>query len=260
MSAGEGAKGGFPAGSAWSGEARAVLEKATARHGGWAAYAAFGIVSFRPKQLRGLLPTLKGLGKTFVLPPRIDIAPRERRAVFHDYPLPGQRGLYSSGKVALVGENGAMIETHADIRKTFVGARRWQRWSAADALYFFGYALTHYCSLPFTLAEGTPLGLRRTREAGRALTGVEVQLPPNLDTHSARQTFYFDDEGLLRRHDYVADIVGPWARGAHYADDYQTVAGVPMAQRRHVVGRIGRWPTPVVALHAELEIASEPAT
>jgi len=253
-------KTGFPPGSPWSGEARALLEKAIARHGGLGAYAAFGIVSFRPRELRGLLPKLKGLGKTFQLPPRIDVAPRDHRAVFHDYPTPGRRGLYSNGKVALLDDNGAMAETHAEIRTTFVGRHKLHRWSPADALYFFGYALTHYCSLPFSLAEGTPAGpLRHARHDGAALTGIDVQLPPTLHTHSTRQTFYFDDEGLLRRHDYVADIVGPWARAAHYSEDYQTVAGLPMARRRHVVARVARWPTPVVALHAELDITTDPA-
>jgi hypothetical protein len=256
MDGGEG-KSGFPSDSAWSGDARALLEKAVDRHGGWAAYAAFGVVSFKPRELRGLLPKLKGLGKTFRLPPRIDVAPRDHRAVFHDYPVVGRRGLYSNGKIALLDEKGAMTETHPHLRTTFVGAHKLERWSPADALYFFGYALTHYCSLPFSLAEGRPLALRRARHGGRALTGVEVQLPPTLDTHSARQTFYFDDEGLLRRHDYVADIVGPWARGTHYSDDYLTVAGLPMARRRHVVARVARWPTPVVALHAELDIATD---
>ena len=214
-------KTGFPPGSPWNGEARALLEKAIARHGGFGAYAAFGIVSFRPRELRGL---------------------------------------YSNGKVALLDEKGAMAETHGEIRATFSGAHRLHRWSPADALYFFGYALTHYCSLPFSLAEGTPAGpLRHARHDGAALTGIDVQLPPTLHTHSTRQTFYFDDEGLLRRHDYVADIVGPWARAAHYSEDYQTVAGLPMARRRHVVARVARWPTPVVALHAELDITTDPA-
>ena len=230
----EAGKTGFPPGSPWSGEARALLEKAIARHGGLGAYAAFGIVSFRPRELRGLLPKLKGLGKTFQLPPRIDVAPRDHRAVFHDYPTPGRRGLYSNGKVALLDDNGAMAETHAEIRTTFVGG---------------GPAV-----------ELVPAGpLRHARHDGAALTGIDVQLPPTLHTHSTRQTFYFDDEGLLRRHDYVADIVGPWARAAHYSEDYQTVAGLPMARRRHVVARVARWPTPVVALHAELDITTDPA-
>ena len=90
---------------------------------------------------------------------------------------------------------------------------------------------------------------------GRALTGVEVELPASLHTHSRRQTFFFDDEGLLRRHDYVADIVGFWARGAHRWDDFVEVGGLPVARRRHVVARVGRVETPaaLIALHADFD-------
>ena len=58
----------------------------------------------------------------------------------------------------------------------------------------------------------------------------------------------------MRRHDYVADIVGWWARGAHRWDDLVEVGGLLLARRRHVVARLGRVEIPsVVALHAELD-------
>ena len=136
----------------------------------------------------------------------------------------------------------------------FRGWRKLRRWSPADALYFFGYALTHYHGLPFTLGRARPLALRQVRYAGRTLHGIEVELPAELHTHSRRQTFYFEADGLLRRHDYVADIAGAWARGAHFWTDFVTVAGLEMPRVRHVVARIGRRATPFVALHAELAI------
>ena len=92
------------------------------------------------------------------------------------------------------------------------------------------------------------------RYQGRKLTGIEVELPADLHTHSPRQTFYFEEDGLLRRHDYVADIAGAWARGAHFWTDFVTVAGVQMAGVRHVVARVRRQTVPFVALHAELAI------
>jgi hypothetical protein len=174
--------------------------------------------------------------------------------VFHDYPVPGQRGVFAAGSVQILAGTGDILESSPDHRPSFRRLRRWRRWSAADALYFFGYALTHYQGLPFTLAEGRPLRLSRVRAGGRALTGVDVELPAHLHTHSRRQAFYFDDEGLLRRHDYVADIVGWFARGAHLWRDYVTAQGIPIPRQRHVVARLGRTTTPLVALHAELEI------
>src|SRR5262249_19296970 len=144
-------------------------------------------------------------------------------------------------------------EGHARPRESFGGLRKLRRWSPLDALYFFGYAVAHYHSLPFSLVDARPLRLVRVRSAGRRLAGVEVELPASLHTHSRRQAFFFDDDGRLRRHDYVADIAGWFARGAHRWEDFVDVAGVPVARRRHVVARLGRLELPLVALHADFK-------
>jgi hypothetical protein len=241
--------------SAWTGEAAALLERAVARHGGWVAWEALRCLTLAPRKLSGMIPSLKGVGRTFALPPRIDVFPHEYRAVFHDYPSAGHRGVYSAGAVQLDDASGAVVASSPDHRRSFRGLRKWRRWRPADALYFFGYALTHYHGLPFTLAAGRPLRLSRVRCDGRDLTGVDVELPADLHTHCRRQSFYFDEDGLLRRHDYVADIVGWMARGAHLWRDFVTAQGVPIARQRHVVARLGRRMTPLVALHAELDVS-----
>ena len=71
-------------------------------------------------------------------------------------------------------------------------------------------------------------GLCEIRCAGQRLIGVDVELPATLHMHSRRQSFYFDDEGLLRRHDDVADIVGWMARGAHLWRNFVAVGGIPI--------------------------------
>ena len=169
--------------------------------------------------------------------------------MLHDYPVAGQRGVFSAGQVQIL--DGALIlEARAEPRASFAGRRRGRSWSALDALYFFGYALAHYHSLPFSLAAARPLTLRAARSGGRALLGVEVELPPGLHTHSHQQMFFFDGEGLLRRHDYVADVIGWWASGAHRWEDYVEVAGVLVPRRRQVVARLGRFELQKVALAA----------
>ena len=255
MSAGIGDwEGPFGAASAWTGEARALLETAIRRHGGWAAWTACRSISVRPTTLTGLVPALKGVGRTFPLPGRVDLRPHDFVAVFSDYPIPGRRGVFNRGEVALLGDDGAVVASNADPRASFRGLSRYRRWSPADALYFFGYALTHYHGLPFTLGEGRPLRQRRVRYEGRALAGVEVELPAGLHTHCRRQTFYFEEDGLLRRHDYVAEIVGRWARGAHFWKDFVTVHGLEIARQRHVLARLRRRAIPLVALHADLAV------
>ena len=101
----------------------------------------------------------------------------------------GTGGVCTAGAVQLLDAGGAVIESSPDHRRSFRGLRKWRRWSPADALYFFGYALTHYQGLPFTLADARPLGLCEVRSAGQRLTGVDVELPATLHTHSRRQSF-----------------------------------------------------------------------
>jgi hypothetical protein len=246
----------FPSSTPWRREARVLLERAIRRHGGWATWQALPGLTLIPSSLHGFLPALKGLGKTFPQPRRIQVWPREAVAVFHDYPAKGGRGVFSSGCVELLDAAGSVTAQRDDPRRSFRGWRKYRRWSPLDGLYFFGYALTHYHGLPFTLVDGEPLRLRRATVGGRRLRGVEVRLPPELHTHSRTQTFYFDDDGLLRRHDYVAEVVGTWARGAHLWDDFVTVGGLPVARRRHVLARLGRFAVPAVVLHADIEVVA----
>jgi hypothetical protein len=219
------------------GDASAMVRRSIERHGGHERWSRLQLV-LSPITLTGVLPSMKGIGWTFTLPSRIAIEPSRARAVFHDYPGAGETGVFEAGRVALGGK------PPAEHRSTFRGLRKWRRWSPLDALYFFGYALTHYHAVPFTLPGAT---VRAWRPASRALT---VAFPPEVHTHCPVQTFYFDASGLIVRHDYVAEIVGAWARGAHLWRDFVTVEGLPIATRRRVLARIGSVPMPVVALDA----------
>ena len=88
--------------------------------------------------------------------------PHDHRTVLHDYPDgAGNAASSHAGAVQFSTPDGAIVESSLDHRRSFRGVRKWRRWSPADALYFFGYALTHYQGLPFTLADARPLGLSR---------------------------------------------------------------------------------------------------
>jgi hypothetical protein len=226
-----------PTSAAGNVEAVAWVKKAIQRHGGRERWERLR-VTLAPKALTGLLPWMKGVGRTFTFPKRVEIEPRRARALFFDYPRDGATALFEAGRVAF-GDS-----SPAEHRPTFHGLRKWRRWSPLDALYFFGYALTHYHALPFTLLDAQ---LRAWEPRRRALT---VAFPPTVHTHCSVQTVYFDESGLIVRHDYVAEIVGVWARGAHLWRDYVTVDGFPIATHRRVYARLGRIAAPVVALDA----------
>jgi len=227
-------------------EARTLVETAIARHGG-EAWSSIRSIDLPMRSLTGLLPWLKGHGRSFGLPRLVRVEPVRARAIFVDYPGPGERGIFDAGRVA-VGDSEPV-----EHRASFAGARRWRRWSALDALYFFGYSLTHYHALPWSLREAEPLALRRTQRSGAA-HALTVRFPRTVHTHSAVQTIYFDRDGLIVRHDYVAEVIGVWARGAHLWRDFIEVKGFPIATHRRVVARIGRQPLPVIALDARLGV------
>jgi hypothetical protein len=224
-------------------EAVAMVHKAIARYGGRARWERLRL-TLTLETMGGLLPWLKGEGRTFTVPRRVEIEPSRARVIFADYPEPGATSLFERGRVALAG---APLGEH---RESFRGWRKWRRWSPRDTVYFFGYALAHYHAVPFTLLEAE---LRHWDARRRALT---VAFAPAVHTHCAVQTFYFDAEGLIVRHDYVAEIVGAWARGAHLWRDYVTVAGLPVARHRRVYARLLRLAVPVVAIDAHFAMPS----
>jgi hypothetical protein len=218
-------------------DAMALVDKSIQRYGSQSRWERLHLV-LSPQAVGGLLPWMKGIGRTFTLPSRAEIEPRRARALFCDFPRPGETGLFAAGRVAL---GAAPPVEH---RQSFAGLRKWRRWTPLDALYFFGYALTHYHALPFILPAAE---LRAWDPRRRALT---VAFAPAVHTHCPVQTIYFDGEGLIVRHDYVAEIVGGWARGAHFWHDYVTVDGFPVATQRLVYARLGRATLPLVALEA----------
>jgi hypothetical protein len=63
---------------------------------------------------------------------------------------------------------------------------------------------------------------------------IAAVFPPDIPTHSRRQVFYFDGQGLLTRLDYTAEVVGGWARAAHLCEDYRGFDGLKAATKRRV--------------------------
>jgi hypothetical protein len=226
----------------WPEAARTLLRRAIDRHGGWALWSRLEAVSVGRLSLGGWLPRVKGYGRRFQLP-AATVYPKRDRVEWD------QTGLYHHGGVRLIhaGSGQALVDSHQH-RRTFRGLRKLRGWSALDAFYFFGYALLSYLMVPFALPALPFLGTLGARWRGQPLTGVRVEFPPGADVHSRRQSYLFDASGLLRRNDYVADVVGLWARGAHFSEDYVTVDGLPIPSRRTVLPRLGPlvFPGPVV--------------
>ena len=247
-------------GQGWTPAALGVLERSAAHYGGREAWRAIRTIRLVPDRVSGSLPWLKGAGRTFPIPAAFEVLPSEGVTRFVSYPDQRHVGIFQDGRVWIERIDDARVVAEAAAhRDSFRGLRKYRRWAPLDALYFFGYALTHYHSLPFSLTDGRLVTAAVVRSQGDRLDALEVDLPAGLHTHCPRQTFYFGPTGQIVRHDYHAEIVGWWASGAHFWRRPVSVNGFPIAMERHVTLRLGRTAWPPVALHvtfrgAEVEL------
>ncbi len=146
------------------------------------------------------------------------------------------------GSARLVAPNGETLRARGDARAAFRRLRRFLWWDRLDATYFLGYMLWNELTLPKLLlrpdVEWTELDE----------TTLRASFPNGLPTHCADQIFHFDrDTGLLRRHEYTADVFGPWARAVTVVNKHREWDGLMYACRRVATpGRAGgkrlRWP------------------
>ena len=69
---------------------------------------------------------------------------------------------------------------------------------------------------------------------------LEALFPASLPTHSPMQRYHIDaDTGLLRQHDYTAEVIGSWAKAANVVEKHGEWEGVLYPSRRKVTPRKG---------------------
>jgi hypothetical protein len=145
---------------------------------------------------------------------------------------------YTPDRVVIETRTADIIAEQANPRDTFVGHDWTTPWTPTQLAYFSGYAMWNYFNLPFLLRE-PGFGLREIpsiEQDGQSLSGLQVQFPQNIHTHSPLQNLYFDETGLLRRQDYQVDIAGGNTAG-HLISDYIDVEGLKFATKRRVFVR-----------------------
>ena len=171
------------------------------------------------------------------------ISTRAQRAVIEDFGgVPGRQGVFTPERTWIEDADGRVLAEQRDFSRVRGALGSLRRWSDLDQLYFSGYALSTYFTLPFALQwPGVELSATPpVRQRGATLEGIAVRFPAGFVTHSGRQRVYFDAAGLLVRHDYQAEPIGPYAAGAHYSERYFEAGGLQFARRRRVYPRIGR--------------------
>lgn len=112
-----------------------------------------------------------------------------------------------------------------------------RRWRVDDVATFTASALWTYVFLPAVLLD--PMTRTRVGARGRhGLRPVRIHFPHDVATHSAHQTIWIDDDGLIRRHDYTALAFGRWATASQDLDGYRTFDGLQVATSWRVVPRL----------------------
>jgi hypothetical protein len=153
---------------------------------------------------------------------------------------PNQRSSFEPHRVAIETMDGRVVEERFQPRDSFEGHGIDTPWDRLQLAYFAGYAMWTYLTAPFLLAlqDVDAEEIQPWQERGETWRRLRVTFPNSVATHSTVQTFYFDAQGLLRRHDYDAEVLGG-TPAAHFVDDYEEFSGILVPTRRRVLGRTG---------------------
>jgi hypothetical protein len=82
-------------------------------------------------------------------------------------------------------------------------------WDNLHVAYFDSYALWTYLTIPFlyTYSGFVTEELLPWQEDGEVWRPLRAIFPDNTASHTREQVSYFGNDGLLRRHEYVVDIM-----------------------------------------------------
>ena len=168
----------------------------------------------------------------------VRVALRRAWASHSPFVTPALRTSFEPHRVAIETTDGRVVEERLAPRDSFAGHGLDTPWDRLQLAYFAGYAMWTYLTTPFLFTmdgvETEELG--PWRENGEIWRRLKVTFPSHVATPSSLQTFYFDSDALLRRHDYDADVLGG-TPAAHYVHDYREVSGLLVPTTRRVFGR-----------------------
>jgi hypothetical protein len=213
-----------------------LLEFTINAHGGLKAWSSFTTISAK-LATGGVLWPLKG--QQDILDDVYVTSHTKKQEVSH-YPFiyENWKTSFTPGRIAIEGDRGEVIEELLLPRASFTGHVTETQWSRLQLAYFAGYAMWTYFNAPFNFAEPgyKVIELETWEENGEIFRRLEVTFPENIATHSTVQTFYIDQNGLIKRHDYSVDVLGG-STAAHYLSDYVEVQGIMIPAKRRVYVR-----------------------
>jgi hypothetical protein len=185
----------------------------------------------------GLLWDLKGQHRVLD-DVNVEVDLRKEWASHRPFAQPNRHSSFEPDRVAIETSDGHVVEERRNPRESFKGHTLDTPWDTLQLAYFAGYAMWTYLNTPFLFALPgvTTEELQPWQENGEAWRRLKVTFPARIATHSAEQTFYFDQRGLLKRHDYDVDVSGGTS-AAHYVSEPENVSGIIVPTKHTVFGR-----------------------
>ncbi|GGK21049.1 hypothetical protein GCM10011583_61220 [Streptomyces camponoticapitis] len=225
-----------------------LVDVAVAAHGGLDRWKTYTSVSAHLK-VGGVLWSLKQQGGPLD-DTRVRVALHREYASHYPFGDADLHTVFTPERVAVENDANEVVEERLRPRAAFEGHTLTTPWDRLHLAYFAGYAMWTYFTAPFsfTMPGFRTEELSPWQEDGQTWRRLSVEFPDSIATHGKRQTFYFDREGLVRRHDYTSEVLGA-GPAAHYSSGHREFGGivVPTQRRVHLIGEDGGvMPDPLV--------------
>ena len=216
---------------------RALLNKAIEAHGGLRRWQSIKEIVVQIRCGGVALPLRFKFGTFKSYEGRISTT--KPHIIFTPFAGKEKRGVFSGNTVRIESDKGQVLAERTNAKAAFNSFRHKFYWDNLDALYFGGYAIWNYFTIPFLfLSEGFELEeIDSWEENGQTWRRLRVFFPSDIPTHSREQVFYFNSEGLLMRIDYTAEVFGDWARAAHFCRGHKNFSGLIIPTSRQVLPR-----------------------
>lgn len=166
-------------------------------------------------------------------PRRVTVTLQQEWASMQPFGADDWKAEFTRDRVAIENLDGAVLLERQDPRGSFCGHELSTPWDPLQLAYFSGYALWTYLTSPFLLAlPGFEVEeIDPVEENGQKWPGLRARFPAEIASHSSVQEFYFDDDHLLRRHDYRVNVAGAFP-AIQYISDHLDADGIKLPTKR----------------------------
>lgn len=166
----------------------------------------------------------------------VTLATRREHIEFAPFTAPGIRSILDlePRRISIQTDGGEIVDERVDPDASYPPFESTVAWDAIQVAYFTSAAVWNYLTTPFLLSY--PGVEAREGEAwseeGETWRRLDVVFPDSIATHNRDQSFYFDEDFLLRRLDYQPLVTQTPI--AHYAYEHKDFDGLTFPTKRAV--------------------------